>query len=116
MNKTKIWNTKEKGTFEFFIYPDKGRFVGVCLTLNIIEEDDNPQRLLKSLVEAAKGHLEVVRKDNLGDKLLNRYAPKKYWNKYYNVRLLGEAKKIMQKQGIKDSINLPVKQEWAYAC
>lgn len=78
------WNTKEKGLIEFVVFHDKKtkHFVGVCLTFDIVEEGDNPESLMNSLTEAAKLHVDVVQKENLSDELLNRYAPKKYWDKY----------------------------------
>jgi len=111
MNHIKVRNTKERGVFEFIVYPQGKRFIGVCLTLNIIEEGKDPRELLKSLEEAAFGHLEVVRKENLSDKLLNRPAPKKYWDKYFTARLLTEVRKILQKP----RISFPIKQELVYA-
>ena len=33
-------NTKDKGLYEFFVYPEGGKFVGVCLTLDIIEREE----------------------------------------------------------------------------
>ena len=77
-------NTKEKGNIEFFVYKTKSEnaYTGVCLTFDIVEEGSNPDALMKSLEEAALLHLEAVRIKNLSDTLLNRPAPKKYWNKY----------------------------------
>ena len=67
---------------EFLVYKDSKTYVGVCLTLDIIEEGDDPVILMKSIVEAAEGYLDVVRKLNMSDDLLNRHAPKEYWDKY----------------------------------
>ena len=75
-------NTKERGTVEFFVYPEQDSYVGVCLTFGILEEGTNSLTLMESIKEAAMLHLEVVVKNNLPDELLNRHAPKKYWNKY----------------------------------
>ena len=86
------WNTKEKGIVRFIVFPQKKQFVGVCLDFNIIEEGENPQKLIESLEEAATGYIEVAIKENLSDELLNRHAPKKYWEKY---------KEITSKQGIR---------------
>ncbi len=78
-------NTKEKGTIEFLVYKEGKTFVGVCLTFDIVEEGNNPEKLMESIQEAAQGHLEVVRGENMPDDLLNRYAPKEYWDIYYKV-------------------------------
>lgn len=78
-------NTKEAGTVEFLVYKEGGSFVGVCLTFDIIEEGSNPVELMKSIKEAAALHLETVRKNDLSDDLLNRYAPEEYWEKYFEA-------------------------------
>ena len=76
---------------EFLVYKEDKSYVGVCLTFDIVEEGDNPTELMSSIIEAAQGHLEVVRKLNLPDDLLNRHAPKGYWDRYYKA--VGEIKK-----------------------
>jgi len=81
-----IRNTKEKGIIRFVIFPQKKLFVGVCLDFNIIEEGEDPKKVIESLEEAAIGHIEVVIKENLSDELLNRHAPKKYWDKYNELK------------------------------
>jgi len=78
-------NTKNKGTIEFLVYKEGKTFVGVCLTFDIVEEGSDSERLMESIQEAAQGHLEVVRKNNMSDDLLNRHAPKEYWNIYYKA-------------------------------
>lgn len=78
-------NTKKEGMLEFLLYCDKNSYVAVCLTLNIVEEGKNPKKLIESVTEAAKGHVMLVIKKNLSDELLNRPAPTKYWNKYFNA-------------------------------
>lgn len=80
-----IKNTKEQGSFTVFAYPEKKKFVAVCLHFNIVEEAGSIEEALKSVEEASILHLEVVIKKNLSDDLLNRLAPKKYWNKYISI-------------------------------
>lgn len=79
----RIINTKKKGIMEFLYYKEGNKFVGVCLTFNIIEEGDDFIVLKQSLEEASKLHLKVVCKKNLSDDLLNRSAPEKYWKMYF---------------------------------
>lgn len=74
-------NTKQQGQFRFIIYKralDKC-YTGVCLDLDIVEEDKDSIALRKSLEEAARGYFEAVIKKNLPDTLLNKPSPKKYW-------------------------------------
>jgi predicted RNase H-like HicB family nuclease len=76
-------NTKERGVMEFLAYKEGTSFVGVCLTLDIVEEGSDPVELMRSLKEAAELHVETVVKHNLSDDLLNRHAPAKYWKRYF---------------------------------
>ena len=80
-------NTKEKGLIEFLVYPEGHghQFIGVCLTFDIVEESTDPVQLMESIKEAAELHLEIVIKENMSDDLLNRYAPQKYWDKYFKA-------------------------------
>ena len=78
-------NTKGGGTMEFLVYKEGKTFVGVCLTFDIVEEGTNPEKLMESIQEAALGHLEVVQEEDMSDDLLNRYAPKEYWDIYFKV-------------------------------
>jgi len=79
-------NTKKSGTVEFLFYPEKGRFIGICLTFDIIEEGKDLSELRRNLEKATRLHLETVVKKGLSDDLLNRYAPEKYWNKYFEIQ------------------------------
>lgn len=71
----RVSNTKERGTVEFLVYREGDALVGVCLTFDIVEEGTDPVALMKSIKEAALLHIETVVKNNLGEDLLNRYAP-----------------------------------------
>ena len=102
-------NTKGQGQFRFVIYkrPNDKVYTGVCLDLDIVEEDKDPIALRKSLEEAAQGYLEAVSKKNLDDKLLNKPAPKEYWailkdlERYF--RLLHQVSQPSQKFPLQDS-------------
>lgn len=85
MNIVRPKNTKERGLIEYFMYKDGGKFVGVCLTFDIVEEGQDPVALMKSIEEASALHLEVVIKERMSDDLLNRYAPSAYWSKYFQA-------------------------------
>jgi len=75
-------NIKQQGQFRFIIFKKAGEkyYTGVCLDLDIVEQDKNPVTLRKSLEEAAQGYLEAINIKNLNDELLNKPAPKEYWN------------------------------------
>jgi len=86
MKITRPQNTKERGVFEIFVYPEKKKFVGVCLTFDIVEEGNSLQDVSKNILEAALLHIESVVKNELPDELLNRYAPEEYWTKYFSFQ------------------------------
>ena len=95
-------NTKKEGTVEILVYKEKGAFVGVCLTFDIIEEGTDALSVLRSIKEATQLHLNTVIKNNMSDDLLNRYAPQEYWEKYFEV-----TKKI-QTASLKKSTNYAI--------
>lgn len=78
----RLWNTKARGLVEFLIFKEGTQYVGVCLTFNIVVEDKDVEKVEKSVEDAAKLHLRVVQKKKLPDELLNRHAPKEYWDRY----------------------------------
>lgn len=79
-------NTKEKGLMEFLVYSEDDKFIGVCLTFDIVEEGSDPVKLMESIKEAAQLHLDVVIKEDMSDELLNRFAPEEYWGKYFEAK------------------------------
>ena len=85
LKKMRVWNTKKEGRLEFLIYLENGRYIGVCLTLDIVEESDDPRKLQKSIQEAAIGHVLLVIHKKLDNELLNRPAPEEYWEKDFEI-------------------------------
>ncbi len=98
MKINRFWNNKKRGMIEFLFYKEKDKYVGVCLTFDIIEEGDDFIKLKQSVEEAARLHLEVVIKKNLSDDLLNRYAPEEYWKKYFGIQCLTAQEKVEEKK------------------
>lgn len=97
VRRLRVKNTKHRGLLEFLVYPEKDKYVGVCLTLDIVEEGSDPNRLIESLREAARGHVLLVLKKNLSDDLLNRPAPDEYWAKYFEaLEALGSRNKPLK--------------------
>lgn len=102
-------NTKQQGQFRFVIYKKVGDryYTGVCLDLDIVEEDKDPVILRKSLEEAAQGYLEAVCENKLDNKLLNQSAPEQYWQILKDLenyfRLLHQSSQSRQSSPIQDS-------------
>ncbi len=74
-------NTAEKGLVEFTIFKEDDRYVGVCLTFDIVVEGDDFEKVRRDIIDAARVHIETVRSKNLSENLLNRPAPKELWDK-----------------------------------
>lgn len=79
------YNTKERGVIEYIVYKEGNSYIGVCLSFDIIEEGDDPNKLMLSIQESAELHLKVVRDRRMTDELLNRHAEEKYWKIYFKA-------------------------------
>jgi hypothetical protein len=105
-------NTKKKGQATVFIYREGKKFIGVCLELCIVEENKNLNVLRHNMREAVEGYVEAVIKNGLSEDLLNRPAPKEYWNRFLNY-LKQESerikfKKSIQKPNYSEVVTLPL--------
>ena len=74
-------NSKKLGVVEFTLFEEKGRYIAVCLTFDIVLEGDDPSVLKEEIVKAAQLHIQTVTELKMSDNLLNRKAPKEYWEK-----------------------------------
>jgi len=107
-------NTKKEGVIEFLVYKGKNTYVGVCLTFDIVEEGSNPVELMKSIKEAAELHLVTVRKNNMSDDLLNRYAPNEYWKKYFKAAREIETPSLSNTSRLNSLVVSPYQQSLIY--
>jgi hypothetical protein len=73
-------NTKTAGRVTHFVYWHKDRYIGVCLEFDIVDEDTDKEVLFERLQERAASYVAYVCEKGHDDALLNRHAPKKYWN------------------------------------
>lgn len=75
--------TAKNYVFRVFAYKDlDGTFTAVCLDLDIIEEKFTTlQQAILSIDEAIDSHIKAVTKLGFPKELLNRPAPKEYWDK-----------------------------------
>jgi hypothetical protein len=76
-------NTKQLCAATVFIYPSKDKYVGVCLELDLVDEDRSKEALDERMKQRVESYLSFIQKKNFDDSLLNRPAPKKYWSKFY---------------------------------
>lgn len=77
-------NTKNTGILHFLIYKEllSKEYTGVCLELGLLEVSENPDYLKQSLIDAAKGYVHTIIKENLSDDLLNIPPTKEYKERY----------------------------------
>lgn len=75
-------NTYKKGAVTYLIFKEGNKFVGVCLEFNLEVEANTPQETKERIEDYSKAWLENVVKNKLSEELLNKPAPKKYWNIY----------------------------------
>ena len=77
-------NTKERGSLTFFTYRDEKEqlFTTVCLEMDLVKMSESEEESVKDAVLAAQHLLELVRRDELNEDVLNRAAPKEYWDLY----------------------------------
>ena len=89
-------NTKKQGKFTLFVYPEKPNYyIGVCLEFDLIQEGKTPQETMENIKKTTFNYLITIIKKKWPDYLLNRLAPKHYWEKYnkYLKRREEETKK-----------------------
>lgn len=91
-------NSKQHGAATVFVYPNKEKYIGVCLELDLIDEDRNKEVLVDRMKQRIQSYVCYVHKKDHDDTLLNRPAPKKYWDKFYQFLELmhAEEKKRMR--------------------
>ena len=73
-----VYNTKKSGVLHFIIYKERSEYAAACLNFDLVEYGKNPEKLKKSIYEAATSYLKAVRKKKLSDKYLNLPVDKKY--------------------------------------
>ena len=89
-------NTKKKGKFTLFVYPEKPNyFVGVCLEFDLIQEGKSASDVMRRIKKASLAYLMTVIKKHYSDDLLNKPAPDKYWKRY--LRFLKKRSEAVRK-------------------
>lgn len=110
MNNLLFNNTKERGVTTRIIYQEDNHYVGACLEFDLEVEGKTIKEAEERLDEYTRSWLENVNKNNLSDELLNRPAPKKYWEIYLKIN--NEQKKLIERkllQNAKTSSLLQIK-------
>lgn len=77
--KNRFGNTYGSGKVTFLFMKEKGKYIGVCLEFDLIVQTDTFSEAVEEIEDYAKlWHRNIV-KNRLSEKLLNKPAPRKYW-------------------------------------
>lgn len=97
-------NTYRSGRARVFIYEDKGKYIAVCLEFGLVIAAKTLEKAQECIKDITGSYLSNVLENKLSEKLLNRPAPKKYWQIYEGI--------IQNEQEL---TKLPDKQSKAYS-
>lgn len=101
-------NLKHLGAATIFIYPSKDKFIGVCLELDLIDEDRDKEVLRERMKERVRSYINYIERKFFDDSFLNRPAPKKYWNKFYQFLDLMKAEEKKHIRSTNKSKSFPL--------
>ena len=91
MNKLLFNNTCNSGRLTYLVVKEKDKYIGVCLEFDLVIEAETQQKAKEQIEDYARLWLKNVAKNKLSEELLNKPAPKEYWDIY--EKLLEEDKK-----------------------
>lgn len=90
---------KKTGQGYFFTYKDGNKYTSACLELDIIKEGKKREELSAEMLESVEGYVETICKEKLNvGKLLNRFAPEKYWKHYEQFLEMLEIKRKSERK------------------
>ncbi len=75
-------NTYKRGNARVLVYKEGSKYVGVCLEFDLVIYGKKLAETVTCIKEMVEGYLANAKENNLPVDVLNRPAPKKYWNKY----------------------------------
>ncbi|MCR4277656.1 MAG: hypothetical protein NUV85_01415 [Candidatus Berkelbacteria bacterium] len=75
-------NIKHHGFAQIFFYPKGDRYIGVCLELDIVDDSKDFPELRERMVRNVTSYVSHVVENGLDRSLLNRPAPKEYWEMF----------------------------------
>ncbi len=80
--KLRFNNTYKSGSVTFLLIPEKNKYLGVCLEFDLVVQADTLKEAKEQIEDYAElWHINAV-KHKLPEELLNKPAPKKYWDIY----------------------------------
>jgi len=89
-------------SFRCIAYPEKDKYIGVCLDLNIVEERESLEGVIKELNDAVLSHFLSAAELGFPKELLFRPAPREYWEKLKEITRLEIRPKDKEKNHISE--------------
>jgi len=93
MKKLRFNNTYDSGVVTFLVFPNKKKYIGVCLEFDLVVQEDTLEKAMEQIKDYAKLWHKNAVKHKLSEEILNRPAPKKYWKLYADL-LKGDELKL----------------------
>ena len=97
-------NTYKSGHLTYIAFPNKGKYLGVCLEFDLSVEGDTLEEAKVKIQDYARLWHKNVVKNRLSEELLNKPADKKFWNVYKKI-LDAEKKKALFSRNPTPSLN-----------
>lgn len=95
MNKLLFGNTYKRGRMTYIAFKEGGKYIAVCLEFDLEVEAKSLDLAKEYIEDLSHAWLENVTKNKLPEELLNRPAPKKYWEMLALIKRVIEAKENM---------------------
>jgi len=99
----KFNNTYSSGKVSFLIFKEKDKFVGVCLEFDLEATGKTAKEAQDRIEEYAKGWHENVVKNKLPEELLNKEAPKEYWEMFERIKQISEKRQVLTAKVLKQN-------------
>lgn len=79
----KTATSNQEISLTIFLYAKGKKYIGVCLELDIIDEDIDLDVLKNRMRERVESYVTYVSEKKKNVNLLNRPAPKEYWEEFF---------------------------------
>ena len=73
-------NTYKFGRLSFIVFKEGEEYTAACLEFDLLAKADTKLQAIEEINDAAEAWLMNVIENKLPEELLNRPAPKRYWN------------------------------------
>lgn len=107
--KLRFNNTYNSGSVTFLLLKEKNKYLGVCLEFDLVIQADTIQEAKEEIEDYVKLWHKNTVKNKLPEELLNKPAPKKYWEIYEKL-VKQDLKKIEAEKQVSRSVDIEPRQ------